>query len=423
MALDVKSLEGNELADYTRTAGTEGRWAAAWSVFKGSFWKVVIINVLMLVCFAPLVAAIVLRTMFVNYNGLRFPFNANTGLGYPANPDASGLAENIYLTADAIFCSALIVCAVIAAVGISGGAYSIKKLLNTNGRFSFKDFFHGIKVCYFKVALPIVLFAIFYLGCVLVGDWKDLVIATGGSGGGPITAYVFIIIATVFAGLYCAWYAAAGVSYRTGILKTFKNAFNLLIATPLQTVIFAGIALIPLWITLLGGLMLGGGSLLIFILAGIFLFMIVLFGLSYVLMVWLGYTQWIFDAYIPPKVKAEEKDKKQAQNIEEENDEKSIARALLAAGRSELMCKPILPIGGNTQLKPLNVTFTRADIAGAAKDRNIICGEVEAYENAHKNDPVFAEYNKMFAEREKVVQPQGKKGAKKLSPQNLLNRG
>jgi len=69
---------------------------------------------------------------------------------------------------------------------------------------------------------PFVL-VVFFFACVIIGDWKDLVIAQGGSKGGPITAYVFIIIATVLVGIYCAWLFAVGLSYRLKFSKLIKN--------------------------------------------------------------------------------------------------------------------------------------------------------------------------------------------------------
>ena len=59
------------------------------------------------------------------------------------------------------------------------------------------------------------------------------------------------------------------------------------------------------------------------------------------------------------------------------------------------------------------------------KDRETLEAEVSAYENKHKNEPVYAEYNKLFAEREKALQPEtDKKGKKKkkISANNLLSR-
>lgn len=420
MAVDVKSLEGNEIADdYVRVAGTEGRLSATWNVFKSSFGKLFLINLLMLVFFAPAVAVLIVRNIIINNSGEWSPFNANTGLGYPANINAAGLAESIFFSADLVFIALLIACGLIASIGIAGGAYSVKKLLNTEGKFSFKGFFHGVKTGYLKTVIPVTVFLVLYYCTVIVGDWKDLTIAQGGSGAGPITAYVFIIIATVLVGLYLAWLAATGVSYRLKFSRLLKNSFSFLIHTPLQTVLLAGVALVPVWLYLIGTAV----TFMIFVAYGIF----ILFGLSYILLVWMSYTQWIFDMYVQPKIKVEEtKNKKNAgQTTEEPKDEKDIARELLAAGKSELLGRPILPISEKKAVTLLGQTFTRGDIAKVGVDREKLNGEIAEYENKHKNESVYVEYNKLFAEREKALQPETTKRGKKkknVSANNLLKR-
>ena len=420
MAINVKSLEGNELADdYSRKPFQRGRWGTTWDVFKGSFGKVVLINLLMLLFMLPGVAVIVIRMFYISAMGLQFPFNANTGLGYPAYPGTQGLSESIYLSADMLFYSLLIVAGFIASVGIAGGAYSLKRLVNTQGEFKFKSFFHGVRICYGNAVAPVTLFLIFLFGATLVGDWKDLVIARGGSGAGPITAYVFIIIATVIVGVYSAWLLAVGVSYKLSIGTLFKNAFVLLIANPLKTVFMSGFALIPVWLVLIGNS--------IAFLQIIAYIILVFFGLSFILMCWMSFTQWVFDLYITPNIQAaaeEAKAKKSPKELAEEKEEdgKRIARELLAAGKSELIGKPILPIAEEQAVAPLGLTYTRADLGRVSADRSKLGGDIKRYEDEHKNDPVYAEYNKLFAEREKALQSEpGKKGKKKkVSSDNLL---
>lgn len=418
MAVDVKSLEGKEIADdYVRTAGTEGRMAATWNVFKKSFWKLVAINLLTLVFFAPAITALVMRNVAINYSGLIYPFNANTGLGYPANINSAGLTESIYLYADLVFTAILVGCGLIASIGVAGGAYSIKKLLNTEGGFTLKGYFKGVKTGYFKTVLPVTLFLLFYFAVVAVGDWKDLVIAEGGNGAGPITAYVFIIIATVLIGLYCAWLTATGVSYRAKFSKILKNSLMFLLHNPLQTIFIAAFALIPVWIYLIGTAV----QFVLFISYGIFC----LIGISFILIVWMSFTQGVYDAYITPKIKTEEKSKKSAKQSDEPKDERDAVRELLTAGRSELIGKPILPIAENAALCRIGKTFTRADIEKVSQNRETLSDEISAFENKHKNENVYAEYNKLFAEREKALQPEtDKKGKKKkkISANNLLSR-
>lgn len=420
MALNVNNLEGNEIADdYVRKAAERGRWGETWDVVKSSFWKLVLINIFVLITFLPGVGIMIVRSMRIVSLGALAPFNSNTGLGYPATPDTQGLAESIYLSADVLFYPLLIIAGFIAAVGLAGGAYSIKKLLNSHGAFSVKGFFHGVKVCYFNALLPVIIFMAFLVSTFLIGDWKNYVIATGGSGAGPVTAYVFIIIATVLAGIYCGWLFVVGVSYRVNFIQLFKNAFVLLIGSPIQTVFFAGFSLIPVWLYMIGG------SLNIIRILSYILF--IFLGFSFILTVWLSFTQWVLDMYVTPNIKAAEaaaagKTQKQLE-AEKQADEKRVAMELLAAGKSELICKPILPIAEESAVSPLGGTFTRADMDKVKSDREKLKRDVAAYEQEHIADPVYAEYNKLFSDREKALKAEGKKGKKKkVSSQNLLGK-
>lgn len=418
MALSVSNMEGNEIADdYVRKASTRGKWGEAWDVLKGNFGKLVLINIFVLITFLPGIGIMIYRSMYINGMGLQYPFNL-AGLNYPAYTNISGLEEQIYLSADLLFFSLLIVAGFIASLGISGAAYSIKKLLNTQGQFSIKGFFHGIKTGYFATVMPVTVFMIFLFASFIIGDWKDLVIARGGSSAGPITAYVFILIANVLVGVYCGWLLAVGVSYRLKFTQLFKNAFVLMIGSPIHTVFFAGFALIPVWLFVIGTAV----SLVKIISYIVFVFL----GFSFILLVWMSFTQWVFDMYVTPNIKAAEdavkaqKSPKELAAEKEEND-KQAARELLAAGKSELIGKPILPIDGTAAVKPIGAVFTRADLGGVTTDREKLKAAVSAYEEEHKTDTVYIEYNKLFAEREKALQSDGKKGKKKkVSADNLL---
>lgn len=420
MALNVKSFEGSELAagDYARKAPTRGSFGEAWEVFKNNFGKVVLINLLMLIFALPAVAAIIVRVYYIGGMGALFPFNSNTGVGYPAYPGTQGLTEGIYLNADLVFNALLVAAGLIASVGFAGGAYSVKKLLSTGGEFTFKGFFRGVRLCYFRVALPLTVFLLFYYAATLVGDWMHLEIALGNPGGGPITAYVFIIIAAVLVGLYCAWALAVGVTYKLSFGKIIKGAFAFLIASPLQTVLIAGLALTPVWIYLIG-------TAVPFI-AIIAYALFILFGFTFILLAWISFTQWVFDRYITPEFKASAEDaraKKTPRELERDkrDEEKRIALELLAAGKSELIGRPILPVSDGVAVEPLGEDYSREGLKRVGEQRARLLGEVAEYERAHKNDAEYAEYNKLFADREKALQTTGKKQKKKkVSADNLL---
>lgn len=416
----VSTLEGKEIADdYVRTSLPKGRWADTWDIFKSCFGKLVIINVLTLIFFIPGIALVYIRGAYVSQMGFLYPFASNILGTYPVTPGMQGAAERIVLSADLLFYSLLIVAGFIASVGIAGGAYSVRKLINTHGQFTVKGYFHGVKACYFNTVLAVTLLMVFVFASICVSDWTAIQIAEGASAAGPVTAKVFMIIATVIVGIVAMWLLAVGVSYRVGFVHLFKNTFVLLFATIIQTIFMLGFSLIPVWF-----LIIGMSSQFFLILAYIiFLFI----GFSFILLCWFAYTQWVFDMFITPAVKTEKEAKRAKMTpkqleAEKENDEKALARELLAAGKSELIGRPIRPIEGATTISKVGEAYGRAQIAAASQTRQAIEGEVKEYYEQHKCDTRYVEYERLFAEREKALKtPEGRKGKKKrVSSDNLL---
>ena len=305
-----------------------------------------------------------------------------------------------------------------AAVGLAGGGYAVKKLINSRGEFTLRGYFHGVKTCYFNTVLPVLAFMLFLFASFIISDWAALVIARGESAAGPTTAKVFIIIAAVLVGLYGMWLYAVGISYKVKLKHLFKNSFVLLIGTALQTIFMVGFALIPVWFMVIGMYV------QFFLVLGIIVF--IFLGFSFIFLVWMAYTQWVFDSFIQPAI-ANEKEAARAKmtpkqlEAERLEEARSEARELLAAGKSELISRPIKPITEDDAVSVIPSTFTRADVLAARDARASLDGAVALYFEQHKNDAKYVEYNKLFAEREKVLAPSDKKGKKKkISSENLL---
>ena len=417
----VASLEGHELADdYVRTHVPKGRWGDTWDLFKSNFVKLVIINVFTLLFFIPGVLVIYFRNAVIAQMGTAYPLSSNPLFTYPLTPSTQGLQESIYFNWDVRFYALLFVAGIIASIGLAGACYSIKKLINTHGQFSLKGYFHGVKVCYFNVLLPVEIFILFIYCSLIISDWSAVAIANGAAKAGPITAKVFIIIAAVIVGVIAAWVLAVGVSYKVKLKYLIKNSFVLLFGTILQTVFMLGFSLIPVWFLLIGE------SVGLFKIIGYALFLF--FGFSFIILCWLAFTQWAFDTYITPAIKSQEEARKanltpKQLAAEKEEDEKAVARELLAAGRSELVGRPMRPIDGGTEVKEVGVAFSRADIKRVSDDRQKIKSEVDGYIEEHKGDTRYVEYERLFAEREKALSTTDKKGKKKkLNQSNLLSK-
>ena len=418
MAITIESLEGNELfkGDYSRKSIPEGRWADAWAVFKSNIGKLFLLNIVVCITLVPAFVLMYFCRANISVMGYIYPHNPLTG--FPFYPDQSGLNERVTLYTDLVFYAALIGAAAVAAIGVSGASYCIRRILLTHGEMKIKSFFRGIKTGYLKTLLPAIVFIVFLFSTVAVYDWMNLEIATGGNKGGAITAFVFMIIAIVALGLYCLWLFAVGTSYKLKFKTMLKNALALLLKTPLQTALMASFTFIPAWLCLIGGWV-----------QSIAFFVFVILGVSFMLLSWTAYSQWVFDMVVTPVVASDEKSKtpKTARQLaaDRAEEEKNKVLELVAAGKSELFARPILPLPSEMEFTAPNATFTRADLAAAENERAKLSAEVTAYEEEHKNERAYAEYNKLFADRDKALVTDDKKGkkgkkAKKISADNLL---
>lgn len=410
----VTALEGNELADdYVRTQLPKGRWSDTWNIFKSNFVKLVIINVLTLLFFVPGIAVVYFRNTYISGLGFAFPFSS--GVSLLPTPSTQGSAESIVLSADILYMGLLVVMGLIASVGIAGGTYSVKKLINTHGQFTVKGYFHGVKVCFLNTAFCVMAFMLFLFGSFVISDWAAFTIAVGGNAAGAITAQVFMILATVLVGIYAMWVLAVGNSYKVKFKYLIKNSFALLLGSSIQTLFMVGFALIPVWIMLIPGMF--------FMVLGCLLFIFI--GFSFIFLVWFAFTQWVFDAFVNPAIKTE-KEAAQAKMTPEQREalrreeEKNAARELLAAGKSELIGKPIKPISDDISIPELGVVYSRSEMDRVEKDRKDMEKGVSSYFEEHKTDAKFVEYERLFAEREKALTSDNKGKKKKISSQNLL---
>jgi hypothetical protein len=421
----ARLLEGKEKSEeYARSTLPTNRWQLFWDIFKGNFWKIVKANLLTLLFFIPVIFVVGMYLIMVESNGIIYPFGANLGLGYPAAPAQQGLSEMLALQNGSVLYIGLFIASVIAAVGLSGGMYVIRNMVWTEGIFISNDFWRGIKLNY-KNALQTVLF---FCGILLISgtliNFSEFSIALGGVSKGEIVwlriSQVASYTAIVVASMMSFWMIALGVNYKMGFLLLLKNSFLIMIGTLPQTIFFGVLALLPFALLLLGSEF--------FLALGIVIS--ILFGLSWVLLVWLDFAQWVFDKYINPKISGA----KVGRGIYSKDDgtpmltgDDSAAsieyqRALLAHGKSRLVARPIKPIDDSLQVYELPQSFSREDLQRLKASKQNILEDSEAYAEEHKNDLRYVEYNKKFEEREKALQDEVDKNGKKKKrkPPKLL---
>ena len=216
-----------------------------------------------------------------------------------------------------------------------------------------------------------------------------------------------------------------GISYKQGPWALFRNAVVMTIGTFPQTVFFAALATFPVFITIFTT---GFFSI-------IMLLILILFGVSYALLVWLDYSQWAFDRFINPNMGIatgrglynKEKGKESAAPSAPADSAamREYRRLIVAQGKSKLVCRPIKPIDDDLEVYQLPDSFSRDDLAKLRESKQAIEDDTRAFEEEHKNDERYVEYNRQFEERERALkeEDEGKKKKKKQPARpKMLNK-
>ncbi len=416
-------LEGKEKSEeYARSTLPTNRWQLFWDIFKGNFGKIVKVNLLTLLFFVPMIAVIVLYLLMGQSESMLYPFGANMGVGYPSAPFQAGISEARTFSNGTFLYFGLILTSLVAAVGLSGGMYVVRNMVWTEGIFVTSDFWRGIKLNYKNAVQISLFFTVILFLCTSVSNSAEMYIALGNLTDGAtvwmrisqVVSYVFIALAALFS----MWMISMSVNYQMKFLACLRNAFFLTVGTFPQTIFFLALAAIPFLLFLINGSF--------FIVLGVFA--VLLFGLTYALLVWLNFSQWVFDKYINPKIAGAKtgrglynKDGTSATTGEESESTKAYQRAVLAYGKSKLVARPIKPIDDSLQVYELPGAFTREDLQRLKESKQHIAEDSAAYAEEHKNDLRYVEYNKQFEEREKALQDsdKGKKVRAKKPPKML----
>ena len=419
-------MEGKEKSeDYARSTLPTNRWQLFWDIFKGNFGKIVKVNLLILLFFVPLFAVVIFYAMLMDSNGIIYPFGANLGIGYPSAPMQQGMAELLALQNSFILYAGLLITGFIAAIGLAGGMYVVRNMVWTEGIFVTNDFWRGIKLNYKNALETTLLFTIVLMIAGTALQFADVSIVMGNLTGfelammriSQVTSYVFLAIAA----MVCLWSLALGVNYKLTFFGMIRNSFLLMLATLPQTIFFGVVAFLPFVCFIIGGMT--------FAMIGFIL--VVMFGISYPLLVWLDFAQWVFDKYVNPKIKGAKvgrgiynKDGSSTLMGDDSGAVLEYQRALLAHGKSRLVARPIKPIDDALQVYELPTSFTRDDLKRLRESKQNIVEDTEKYAQEHKNDLRYVEYNKQFEERERALQDEvganGKK--KKPKPPKLLGQ-
>ena len=418
--LFTRLLEGKERSEeYARSTLPTNRWQLFWDIFKGNFGKIVKVNLLTILFCVPMIALIILCVIAKDNQGILYPFSANIGVGYPVVPNQQGMPEMINMYSNTMLYIGLVVTSFITAIGLAGGMYVVRNMVWTEGIFVANDFWRGIKLNYKNALQATLFFCLIFSICGSLNDIAELNIATGELSKFALVwtrisqavSYTFIFISAMMS----FWMIALGVNYKFSFIALVRNSFLMSIGTFPQTIFFGAIALLPYLLFAIGGSFM----------TLVAIFVCLLFGVAFSLLVWLDFGQWVFDKYLNPRIGAKvgrgiyAKDGTPSQPVADSHATIEYQRTILAYGRSKLVARPIKPIDDSTQVYELPQSFSREDLQKLRESKQTIVEESEAYEQEHKNDLRYVEYNKQFEERERALQDSDLKKKKKKPPKML----
>ena len=377
-----KVLVGSEKSeDFARNSLPSNRWELFWDVFKGSFWKLVVVNLLIVLFFIPLFAVLLFRTGIVSSYGSVYPFAQGFGVGYQAPISMKGFTESIELSANMLGFLPLPLAVIIIAVGLSGGAYVIRNMVWTEGVFVANDFWRGIKDNYKQIVVISLIYSLVFYITVFSSSLARLQIVAGSSM--VWIYYILEILSYVILAYFSLMFMhmiTMSVTYRCTIKQLFKNSFYMTLVFLPFSIFFLFLALTPFLLFAI--------SSDIQLLLIISLVILIGFGFSFALLVWTNYSQWAFDSFINDKVGAK-KNRGIYEKYKPTTDDKTRLehRAMVRIG---LNSRPIKPITDEEiSLVELPESFSREDLERLKQSKKAMYDDHDRYVQEHKDDEQF----------------------------------
>ena len=395
-------LLGKEKSEgYARASLPSNRWELFWDILTGRFWKLVIINLLVLLFFIPLFLLLFMRANFVAGMGAAMPFAQGLGLGYQAPVSLVGYAEQVVFNVNLVSYLLLPIALSIAAVGVAGGAYVIRNMVWTEGIFVANDFWRGIKQNFKQIFVVALLYSVVFYLTMMAISLADLNLATGTERAWMfVVSKIFSIVFIILISAMTMHMITMSVTYQLTLRALIKNSFLFTLGLLPQTAFFLLLGFIPFVLVMFGGFLMPIGIIII-----------LLIGFSLILLIWTDFCQWAYDKFINDKVPGAQKNRGIYEKIKESNSEAlKLYRMQVAMTRTSLNSRPIKPITDDElKIAELPSALNRDDIVKLNESKQVIYDDYAQYVEEHKNDPEF-----MPTEEEKAAEQEAKEREKRI---------
>lgn len=366
-------IVGKDKAEgYARASLPSNRWELFWDVLKGRFWKLIILNLMVVLAMILPVMLYIFMTASIGNAGADLPYSAAIGGGYPVMPDVSLLGLSMEIQIKNMAFTLLIPALLVAAVVLSGVFYIMRNLVWEEGVFMANDFWKGFKdnILFFLVIMLIEgvvlwltnysLNSVAYLDFLGQGSWFF-----------TVSKYITVVVA-VFITIMVFYMMTLTVTYKLTLWQLIRNSFILTLGLLPQNLFFLVLCFAPLLLVLLFPPL---------ITIGLMIYLVI--GFSGAILGWTTYNHWVYDKFINDKVPGAQKNRGIYQKVDMQG------QPIVKKVRTSKLIKkrPLKPVTDEEITLDLPATFTRADLAKLQEEKERMAEDAERWSIEHENDP------------------------------------
>ena len=404
--------------DFARNTLPSNRWELFWDIFKGSFGKLILANLLVLLFFLPFLFLFYFRSTIASSYSFLFPYAQGFGVGYQAPVSIVGFSEYITLSSNLVGYLLMPITMMIAAVGLAGGTYLMRNMVWTEGVFVANDFWKGIKQNYKQIVIIALLYSLVFYVTIATASIASYNIVVNSSG--KWLYYVCEALSYIILGYYTImtlFMLTMAVTYEIPVGKIIKNSFYFALVFLPHSIVMVPLAALPFILLALSAS--SSTALLLMLL------LIIIIGFSYTLLVWSNFSQWTFDNFINDKVPGAKKNRGMYQKTASKSTEKTRLQYKAQYGvKNSLNSRPIKPITDEEiEIATLPQSFNREDLLRLKESKQNMIEDHKRYVEEHLNDEQFKKTDEEIAkesqERERLKKiEQAKKALRKHDKRN-----
>ncbi|MCH5162896.1 MAG: hypothetical protein J1G38_05350 [Clostridiales bacterium] len=247
-----RMMFGNEnKPDLTPERMKMTKWEMFKELFFHRFGTIVALNMLTALFAMPAVLVVILFYLNISVNSSYVPYSANLGIGYPVIVDAASRGAMMTFSYQVIEFAALVPCIAIFALGVAGNLYVIRKLIWAQPSRTVRDFFRGIGKCWLGAVFMGLAFGLTLLFFVFsLGYFDTYYISTPLK----VVSILLSVILLIVMSLFTAFFMTQNAAFKMRPMVLIRNSFLFVFGTHIMSIIFVGIALLPMYLAFIPGI-------------------------------------------------------------------------------------------------------------------------------------------------------------------------